>query len=938
MTDRVSTRQLVWTLPVTIFAFMLVVGLSLLLSHLQVQAQPTAGTVQTLLVEKTVNTVEAISGETLIYTITVKNEGAGMTAWLTDELPSELVYVPGSLDTDFLTPDPVLAGGVITWNGTIHGGQTANVWFSAQIPFTTTAAEIENTVQVTGTGELITHSVQTAVSSALDSDGTYKAVSQAQVGRGQTFTYTLVLKNNSATGDVTALLTDPLNPLLDYVSDSARTIPDGSGVLSDTDGITWTVTVSKSTSVTLTFQAQVSAEAEDGALITNTATIHDGGRSLERSAVVIVDPPPSTQIRSPEKRTVITEKDTLTIEGVAWDGDDRPGFPPDPVLEPINNDDGDDTYFVAWDDVPTALNYTLEEADNPEFSDPTTHDPVESPMYVSGKSVGTYYYRVKAHNVSGSSRWSDVESVVVQTSQTFGFSSAPSSLSAPAMPERVADSNSLTVWVRIDSGEWQTATVTQDAGGWWNWTYDWTPPEELSTPHTIQAQARDASGNLSAIDTITVTVDNQAYFVYFPIFFNRWPPIPYPPTLNDIANNDDGKGNGDGDYTVSWSYDHATLTPSAYTLQEAQDVNFTDPTEYYPGSAKSQQITDQAPGTYYYRVQGHNTYGAGEWSAVKSVTVTPPPHAPTLSDIDDSDGDGNYIVQWSYSYTYPPADTYTLQEATNASFSENLITYEPGSNKQWSISGKDIDTYYYRVRGNNVSGAGDWSAVKSVTVSPVSFHYGFNSSSKIMNPWPIRRTSFWKGDEGTDRVTWTEEHDGSLFVVMDDKWDFTIASPMEQAPSPPYVISVRAKLHDDTYLRGYGIIFGGNSGSPCPAYRDTGCFSHYYRLQVVAGAGALKADFKRVDYHEPESSDDRGKGRGVTLVSFEGLPGKPEAWNKWDIKVKSDGIDIYLNDILWHSVDDTKYVNDPYFGVYTANDEFRPGIGRFDFYNVDPDD
>ena len=936
-TDKVSTRQLVWTLPATALAFMLVVGLALLLSHLQVQAQPRTEAMQTLLVEKQVNTVEAIPGETLVYTITVYNgSDLPVTTWLTDELPSELVYVPGSLDTNH--GSPILAGGVITWNETIWSKQTVDVWFSAQIPLTTTAAEIENTVQVTGTGELITHSVSTEISSVLDSDDTYKAVSQEQVRRGQTFTYTLVLRNNSAISAVTALLTDPLNPLLDYVSDSAHTIPDGSGTLLDTDGITWTVTISKSTSVTLTFQAQVSEEADDGALITNTATIHDGSRSFERSVTVAMDPPPTSQIRSPEKLAAITEKGTLTIEGVAWDGDERPDFPPDPVLSPINNE-GSGTYYVTWDDVPTALGYTVEEADNPKFSDPTTSDLLESPQYgVSDKSPGTYYYRVKAHNASGSSRWSNVESVVVQTTRALGFLLTPSNLSAPAMPDRVADSNSLTVWVRIDSGEWQTTTVTQDAGGWWNWTYEWTPPEELNTPHTIQTQARDTSGNLSAIDTITVTVDNQAYILYFPLYFKRFPPVPYPPTLNDIDNDDDGKGNGDGDYTVSWSYDHATLTPSSYTLQEARDVDFTNPTEYHPGSATSQPIDDQEPGTYYYRVQGHNTYGAGEWSAIKTAKVTPPPYAPVLSNIDDSDGDGNYIVKWSYNYTYPPADTYTLQEAKNASFSENLITYEAGSNKQWAISGKDIDTYYYRVRGNNVSGAGSWSAVKAVTVRPVSFHYGFNSSSKLTNPWPIRRTSYWKGDEGKDRVTWTEEHDGSLFVVIDDKWDFTIASPMEEAPSPPYVISVRAQLHDDTYLRGYGVIFGGNSGSPCPAYRDTGCFSHYYRLQVVAGAGALKADFKRVDYHEPESSDDRGKGRGVTLVSFEGLPGKPEAWNKWDIKVKPDGIDLYLNDILWHSVDDTKYVNEPYFGVYTANDEFRPGIGRFDYYNVDPDD
>jgi hypothetical protein len=155
---------------------------------------------------------------------------------------------------------------------------------------------------------------------------------------------------------------------------------------------------------------------------------------------------------------------------------------------------------------------------------------------------------------------------------------------------------------------------------------------------------------------------------------------------------------------------------------------------------------------------------------------------------------------------------------------------------------------------------------------------------------------------------------------------------MEEAPSPPYVIQVKSKLHDSTYLRAYGIIFGGNGGTPCPAYRDTGCLIHYYRLQVIAGGGALKADFKRIDTHR----SDNGNGQGKSLVSFQDLPGETDAWNTWKFVVKSDGIDIYLNGNHWHSIDDSTYVNDPYFGVFVATDEFRPGIGRFDYYYVTP--
>lgn len=85
-----------------------------------------------------------------------------------------------------------------------------------------------------------------------------------------------------------------------------------------------------------------------------------------------------------------------------------------PVLNDISNPDGDGSYTVSWSVVGGATAYTLEEDDNPAFSSP---DVVYSGPYTStsitGKDVGTYYYRVMASNTFGSSDWSNVESVVV---------------------------------------------------------------------------------------------------------------------------------------------------------------------------------------------------------------------------------------------------------------------------------------------------------------------------------------------------------------------------------------------------------------------------------------------------------------------------------------------------------------------------------------------
>ena len=315
---------------------------------------------------------------------------------------------------------------------------------------------------------------------------------------------------------------------------------------------------------------------------------------------------PTSQTRSPEKGALITQKGTLAIEGVAWEGSNRPPFPGDPVLLPINNNYGPN-YIVDWTDAVSATYYVLYEADNPYFENATMH--YSGPLtetFLADQADGTYCYRVKAYNASGESRWSNVESAIVGTG----------SASALTTPIETAASNSITVWVRIDNSDWHTATITATDWGGWEWSYEWSLPEQNYVQHAIHTQASDADGSFGPIDTITVTLGNRDYIVYFPLVFKRWPPIPYAPTLNDIDNTDQ-----DGNYTVNWSYGYDDPPVITYTLQEATDASFTSPTECYPGSSISYEFSDKDGGTYYYRVRGHNTWGPGEWSNVKSATV-----------------------------------------------------------------------------------------------------------------------------------------------------------------------------------------------------------------------------------------------------------------------------------------------------------------------------
>ena len=351
------------------------------------------------------------------------------------------------------------------------------------------------------------------------------------------------------------------------------------------------------------------------------ADVRQGAGTLAENGVLQALTP-TLQIHTPVNEAIITQREgtTVTISGFAWNYTPPP-FPGVPTLDAIANFEGGGDYYVRWSAAYSATNYVLREADNPEFENSTLpYSGPDTQKFITGKDVGAYYYQVRAYNAEGHpSRWSNVEVVTVTTASTTGFD-AQATLPTPqsiALQE-VTATEPFTVEVRINAGEWQTATATQDAGGWWNWHYDWTLPQEDDALYTIQARAQDSTGT-GEMDTITVTIRNAVFYSYLPIIYKRWPPIPYPPTLHEIENTD-----GDGNYTVSWEYGTypGVPDPTSFTLQEASDTGFTAPTEWnLSGSTFSKAFTDKPSGTHYYRVRGSNSYGAGEWSNVRSVAV-----------------------------------------------------------------------------------------------------------------------------------------------------------------------------------------------------------------------------------------------------------------------------------------------------------------------------
>ncbi|MBU0704216.1 MAG: DUF11 domain-containing protein [Chloroflexi bacterium] len=157
--ERTEMERPARMLLVVTVALLLVVGLSLLLSHFQVLAQPEAGN---LVASKSVDPSRARPGESLTYTVYITNTGGEpvWTAWMTDSLPPEVNY-SGGLAATMGTLGRF--GDVITWTGLLTPDDVVAITFVAQITDTLNedaSFSFVNTATITGAGSFVTPSVE----------------------------------------------------------------------------------------------------------------------------------------------------------------------------------------------------------------------------------------------------------------------------------------------------------------------------------------------------------------------------------------------------------------------------------------------------------------------------------------------------------------------------------------------------------------------------------------------------------------------------------------------------------------------------------------------------------------------------------------------------------------------------------------------------------
>ncbi len=290
-----------------------------------VPAQPT------IELSKTDGVTTAAPGQTLTYTLTFTNTGAGAAHNITisDVLPSALISAtctPGSLGGTC-----TVSGSSVTYTApttaTLGAGQSSTITITAQVPITlTSGATLTNTATLnyTDSGGNVRTPVTASDTTTVPAQPTIelsKTDGVTTAAPGQTLTYTLTFTNTGAGAAHNITISDVLPselmlPICTPGSLGGTCSVSGNSV-TYTAPTTATLGVGQSSTITIT--AQVPITLTSGATLTNTATLNytDSGGNAQ-TPVTSSD---TTRIPGPTAVDLI-KRATLVVDS---NNDDRAG-------------------------------------------------------------------------------------------------------------------------------------------------------------------------------------------------------------------------------------------------------------------------------------------------------------------------------------------------------------------------------------------------------------------------------------------------------------------------------------------------------------------------------------------------------------------------------------------------------------------------------------
>ncbi|MDG5766311.1 chitobiase/beta-hexosaminidase C-terminal domain-containing protein [Balneolales bacterium ANBcel1] len=383
----------------------------------------------------------------------------------------------------------------------------------------------------------------------------------------------------------------------------------------------------------------------------------------------------------------------------------------------------------AWEAADDADSYTMQLASDDGFDDLVAEAAdLEVAEYALSDSLSwetAYFWRVRGVNEGGEGEWSAVWRFTTEEEPPPPPPPAPGAitLSAPAddavevslLPEfaweAADDADSYTMQLATDA---DFAEMVAEAPGLESAGFALTDSLDYETVYfwRVRGVNDGGDGEWSAVWSFT-TEEEPA---------DQDPePVPEPVLLLTPE---------DGSVEVSllpeFAWEAADDTDS-YTMQLASDADFDDLVAEVAGlEAAEYALTESLAWetTYFWRVRGVNEGGEGEWSAVWSFTTEeepppPPPPAPgaiALSSPADDAVDVSLLPEFAWEAA-DDAASYTMQLASDADF-DDLVAEAAGLEVAEYALTESLDyetVYFWRVRGVNEGGEGEWSAVWSFT-------------------------------------------------------------------------------------------------------------------------------------------------------------------------------------------------------------------------------
>ena len=390
--------------------------------------------------------------------------------------------------------------------------------------------------------------------------------------------------------------------------------------------------------------------------------------------------------------------------------------------ETVPSSSSNGSYTVSWTSVSNTTSYTLQEQVNGGAWS-TIYSGSALSDALSGRSNGTYGYRVQACNAAGCAGWSTTQSISVLFPPP-----TPSSITVPS-------TSSGTVTVSWASASTATSYTLQHQlnGGSWGTVFSGnatsTPVTEGTSGSYVYRVEACNGGGCSAYKTsgtVTVTIP---------------PPTPSSITVPSTSN---------GVVAVSWA---GSSGATSYTLQH--QLNSGSWSTVFSGIATSTSVTEGTSGSYVYRVEACNGGGCSAYKTSGTVTVTIPPPTPSSITV-PSTSNGVVAVSWAGS---SGATSYTLQHQLD---SGSWSTVYSGNANTSSVTETTSGNYVYRVQACNSGGCSAFKSSTTVTVilppqTPTTLSVTL-AHQAVVGARPPERTSLY--------LTWSSTTNASSYQYM----------------------------------------------------------------------------------------------------------------------------------------------------------------------------